>query len=72
MWIELPDGWIDESSEGPYTEVLQTKRDSKGRVWTISKLYDSSEVYVTFDAFRKKMPDLTIAKQYVEQRILSD
>ena len=73
MWIELPDGWRDESSEGPYTEVLQTKRDSKGRVWTIFKLYDSSEVYVTFDdAFRKKMPDLTIAKQYVEQQILSD
>lgn len=24
MWIELEDGWRDESSEGPYTAVLQT------------------------------------------------
>jgi len=72
MWIELSDGWRDESSEGPYTEILQTKRDSRGIIWTIFKLYDSSAVYVTFDdGFKKKMPDLTVAKQYVEQQILN-
>ena len=25
MMYMLPDGWRDESTEGPYTEVLQTK-----------------------------------------------
>lgn len=73
MWIELPDGWRDESSEGPYTEILQTKRDSTGRIWTISKLYDSSKIYVRLDyAFNKELSDLAIAKQYVEQQILND
>jgi hypothetical protein len=32
-WIMLKDGWRDESSEGPYTETLQTKGN-----WAIIRL----------------------------------
>jgi len=33
-WIALKNGWRDESTEGPYTEYLQTK----GK-WEVSRLY---------------------------------
>ena len=35
----LPDGWRDESTEGPYTAVLQTKGP-----WTICRLHDERKV----------------------------
>jgi len=34
MWVHLADGWRDESSEGPYTETLQTKGD-----WQIVRIF---------------------------------
>ena len=38
MIITLDNGWRDESSEGPYTEVLQTKYDWKRRIqWSVIK-----------------------------------
>ncbi len=32
MWIDLSDGWRDESSEGPYTSFLHTYYDWKSKV----------------------------------------
>lgn len=42
MIYMLSDGWRDESTEGPYTEVLQTKYVD-GNVYTIVKLFDQVE-----------------------------
>lgn len=67
IWT-LNDGWRDESSEGPYTETLQTLG-----WWSISRLYDfhrrgSDNLYkLEFkNKLVKKFKTIEEAKAYVE------
>ena len=70
MWRDLADGWRDESSEGPYTEILQTKSNKLGERCTICKLYESVWLKVTFRGSEKRFTSIASAKAYAE-RILN-
>lgn len=65
-WIQLKDGWTDESSEGPYTETLQTKGP-----WKIVRLYphhrenDSYKLYHSDFTLDYKFRTIEAAKAYV-------
>jgi len=67
-WIPLKDGWLDESSEGPYTETLQTKGD-----WSILRLYSTDRVsndYLlrnTKTGLRHPFKSIEEAKQFVKE-----
>jgi len=67
MWIDLKDGWRDESTEGPYTETLQTKEG-----WSISRgypLYRDDAMFRLSNRYHnieKKFMTVDDAKQYVD------
>jgi hypothetical protein len=67
MWIDLPDGWRDESSEGPYTQTLQTWYDWKLYInWSICRLINEKDFKLTFgNEFRGSFKALAEAKEYV-------
>ena len=70
MWRNLANGWRDESSEGPYTEILQTKSNRLGERCTIRKLYESPWLKVTFRGNERLFTSVASAKAYAE-RILN-
>jgi len=68
MWITLKDGWRDESTEGSYTETLQTKEG-----WSLSRLrlpYRSTNDFTLSNAdiglFDYQFDTLEEAKQFVK------
>ena len=63
----LADGWRDESSEGPYTEILQTKSHKLGERCTICKLYESPWLEVTFRDNERLFTSVASAKAYAEK-----
>ena len=69
IW-ELEDGWRDESSEGPYTETLQTLG-----CWSISRLHEyyrrgHDNLYkLEFkNKLVRKFKTIESAKSYVEEQ----
>jgi len=69
-WIMLEDGWRDESDEGPYTAVLQTKYDwNTHKQWTISRLHNETKVILHLDHSEIGSFDTTEeAKQWVAEK----
>lgn len=61
-WHMLKDGWRDESSEGPYTETLQTKGD-----WQICRLVGEVKFTLRNDPLGVKMEfsSVELAKKHV-------
>lgn len=61
-WHMLKDGWRDESSEGPYTETLQTKGD-----WQICRLVGEAKFTLRNDPLGVKMEfsSVELAKKHV-------
>ena len=66
-WIMLEDGWRDESSEGPYTETLQTK----GR-WTIVRLHGEKRFALKNCDVEYALDTVEICKQRAKQLDLED
>ena len=70
MMYMLPDGWREESTEGPYTEVLQTKYVD-GVVFTIIKIFGNLKYVVKVDSRPLDITFYTLheAKQAAENYI---
>lgn len=60
MMYMLPDGWRDESNEGPHTEVLQTKGE-----YTVVRCYGETRFSLRHtDGSRKSFSTIEAAKAY--------
>jgi hypothetical protein len=71
MIIRLADGWYDESSEGPYTEILHTKDD--WRLWRLHLPHRSCEQYHLQNLEAEfSFETIEEAKEYVQSRQLDD
>ena len=68
-WFMLGDGWRDESTEGPYTDTLQTKGG-----WEICRLtppHRSSDKFTLTNQrlkVNRKFDTIEAAKAFVDER----
>ena len=72
MMYMLSDGWREESSEGPYTEVLQTKYVD-GNTYSIVKLFDQIEYVLKINSIASDtlFQTLESAKEAAENHIVN-
>lgn len=71
MWIELENGWRDETSEGPGCHTNQTYYDWKTHsVWSVVRYYGSAKFVVKRDGISLREFDcLQDSKDFVKERV---